>query len=164
MSYGCSERNRNTMLTHLLMTLMALLLVLTLRMESIADQRKSLKAILADKRDHRRVLLIYGRDGSTGGGGQQMLLEQQENLIEHEAGLQERDMDVIVLTASEVPEPDRQFLMAAPFKLVPSADYMAWLIGKDGGIKKVYNKPAPVNNIFALIDGMPMRQQEMKKQ
>ena len=103
-------------------------------MESIGNQHKSLKATLADKKDHRRVLLIYGRDGSTGGGGQQMLLEQQEALTEQEAGVKERDMDVIVLTASEVPEPDRDFLMAVPYKLVPSHDYMAWLIGKDGGV------------------------------
>lgn len=150
------------MLTHSLMTLMALLLVLTLRMESIANQRKSLKAILADKKDHRRVLLIYGRDASTGGGGQQMLLEQQEALTEQEAGLKERDMDVIVLAASEVPEPDRQFLMAEPFKLIPSADYVAWLIGKDGGVKKTYTKPAPIDELFSLVDGMPMRQQEKK--
>ena len=132
-------------------------------MESIGNQHKSLKATLADKKDHRRVLLIYGRDGSTGGGGQQMLLEQQEALTEQEAGVKERDMDVIVLTASEVPEPDRDFLMAVPYKLVPSHDYMAWLIGKDGGVKKVYDKPAPVKEIFALIDGMPMRRQEMKQ-
>ena len=91
-----------------------------------------------------------------------MLLEQQEALTEDEAGVKEREMDVLVLAASEVPEPDRDFLMAAPYKLVPHADYMAWLIGKDGGIKQTYNKPASVKEIFALIDGMPMRKQEMK--
>jgi len=148
------------MQTHALITLTALLLGLTLQMESTADQRKSLRAMLAGKQDHRRVLLIYGRDTST--SGQQPLLKQQQELTEQRAGVQERDLDVVVLTASEMPEPDRAFLMAAPFKLAPDADYMAWLIGKDGGVKQTYTKPTPINDIFALIDGMPMRRQEMK--
>lgn len=148
------------MKTHALITLTALLLGLTLRMESTADQRKSLKAILAGKKDHRRVLLIYGRNDGT--GRQQQLLKQQQELAEQRARVQERDLDVLVLTASEMSESDRAFLIAAPFRLVPDADYMAWLIGKDGGVKQTYTKPAPINDIFALIDGMPMRRQEMK--
>ncbi len=100
-------------------------------MESISSQRKSLKAILAEKKDHRRVLLLYGRDASSGSPGQHYLIDQQEALNEVRDGLVERDLDVIVLIASEVVEPDRQFLMHE-FKLVPHEDFMGWLIGKDG--------------------------------
>ncbi len=130
-------------------------------MESISSQRKSLKAILGEKKDHRRVLLLYGRDASSGSPGQHYLIDQQEALNEVRDGLAERDLDVIVLVASEVVEPDRQFLMR-DFKLVPHEDYVGWLIGKDGGIKQTYSKPISADDLFKTVDGMPMRKQEMK--
>lgn len=138
------------------MSLIVLLTGLTFVMESVANQQKSLKAILHDKKDHRRVLLIYGRDDA-----QHFLIEQQEALSEVKDGLTERDLDVVVLIASLVTEPDRQFLMH-DYKLNPSDHYAGWLIGKDGGIKQTYTKPVSVKDLFATIDGMPMRQQEMK--
>lgn len=138
------------------MSLIVLLTGLTFVMESVANQQKSLKAILHDKKDHRRVLLIYGRDDA-----QHYLIEQQEALNEVKDGLAERDLDVVVLIASLVTEPDRQFLMH-DYKLNPSDHYAGWLIGKDGGIKQTYKEPVSVKDLFATIDGMPMRQQEMK--
>lgn len=132
-------------------------------MESVANQRKSLKAILDEKKDHRRVLLLYGRDASSGSPGQHYLIDQQEALNEHRDDLAERDLDVIVLIASTLPEPDRWFLTHSDFKLVSHEDYMGWLVGKDGGIKQTYTKPAAPEDIFRLIDSMPMRQREMKQ-
>ncbi|MFD2574444.1 DUF4174 domain-containing protein [Spirosoma soli] len=125
-------------------------------MESIANQSKSLRAILNEKKDHRRVLLVYGRDDA-----QHYIIEQQEALNEQRDGLAERDLDVIVLVASLVMEPDRQFLMHE-YKLNPSDDFAAWLIGKDGGVKQSYKKPVAPKDLFQLIDSMPMRQQETK--
>lgn len=139
-----------------LMSLTALLIVLTLGMESVANQKKSLKAILDEKKDHRRVLLLYGRDDA-----QHYMIEQQEALSEERDGLVERDMDVIVLVASLVMEPDRQFLMHE-FKLLPSEDFVGWLIGKDGGVKETYKKPVSAKELFQLVDSMPMRKQEVK--
>lgn len=138
------------------MSLMVLLTGLTLVMESVANQQKSLKAILNEKKDHRRVLLLYGRDDA-----QHYLIEQQEALNEAKDGMAERDLDVIVLIASLVMEPDRQFLMH-DYKLNPSDDFAGWLIGKDGGVKKTYKKPITVEDLFQTIDSMPMRKQEVK--
>lgn len=140
-----------------LMSLIVLLMGLVLVMESVANQQKSLKAILNEKKDHRRVLLLYGRDDA-----QHYLIEQQEALAEAKDGLTERDLDVIVLIASQVSEPDRQFLMH-DYKLNPSDDFVGWLIGKDGGSKKTYKKPVSTKDLFGTIDGMPMRKQEMKQ-
>ncbi|GAB2560039.1 hypothetical protein GCM10027085_58780 [Spirosoma aerophilum] len=126
-------------------------------MESVANQQKSLKAMLTEKKDHRRVLLIYGRDDA-----QHYILEQQEALNEEKAGIAERDLDVIVLVASLVMEPDRQFLMH-DYKLNPADDFAAWLIGKDGGVKQTYKKPVAVKDLFQTIDSMPMRKQESKQ-
>ncbi|MEM9532133.1 MAG: DUF4174 domain-containing protein [Pseudomonadota bacterium] len=38
------------------------------------------------------------------------------------------------------------------------------LIGKDGGVKASYSKAPALAEVFALIDGMPMRRQEMREQ
>ncbi|WP_240625522.1 DUF4174 domain-containing protein [Spirosoma pollinicola] len=128
-----------------------------LTMESVANQQKSLKAILTEKKDHRRVLLLYTRDDA-----QHYSIQQQEALNEEKAGLDERDLDVIVLLSSLLMEPDRQFLMH-DFKLNPSDEFSAWLIGKDGGVKQTYKKPIDVKDLFRIIDSMPMRRQEKSK-
>lgn len=154
---GFRPRYVNTMRYHWLKSLIVLLMGLTLVMESVANQQKSLKAMLNEKKDHRRVLLLYGRDDA-----QYSLIEQQEALTEAKAGLDERDLDVIVLIASEVSEPDRQFLMH-DYKLNPSDNFAGWLIGKDGGVKQTYKKPVSTKELFGTIDGMPMRKQEMKQ-
>lgn len=140
-----------------LISLTILLIGFTLTMESVANQQKSLKAILTEKKDHRRVLLIYGRDDA-----QHYTLEQQEALNEVRDGLAERDLDVIVLVSSLVMEPDRQFLMH-DFKLNPANGFVGWLIGKDGGIKQTYSKPVTAKDLFQTIDSMPMRKQESKQ-
>ncbi len=36
------------------------------------------------------------------------------------------------------------------------------LVGKDGGVKKVWKEPVDPRTIFTLIDAMPMRREEMK--
>lgn len=145
------------MQTRWLIVLISVFIGFTPDMESVANQKKSLKATLDEKKDHRRVLLIYGRDDA-----QHYLIEQQESLNEVRDGLAERELDVMVLVASELQEPDRWFLMHSDFKLVPQEDYMGWLVGKDGGIKKTYQKPISTEDLFRTIDAMPMRQQEMK--
>lgn len=141
-----------------LISLTVLLTGFILTMESVANQQKSLKAILTEKKDHKRVLLLYVRDDA-----QHFSLEQQEALNEEKAGLAERDLDVIVLVASELMEPDRQFLMH-DYKLNPSDSFVGWLIGKDGGIKQNYKKPVAVKELFQTIDSMPMRKQESKQE
>jgi hypothetical protein len=134
---------------------------LTTIMESIANQKKSLKALLDEKKDHQRILLLYSRDNA-----QHYVIEQQEALHPKDvaAGLAERDLDVIVLIASTLPEPDRQFLTHSEFKLVPAEGFQGWLVGKDGGIKHTFKAPIDPQELFRLIDSMPMRQAETKKQ
>ena len=40
---------------------------------------------------------------------------------------------------------------------------IAILVGKDGGVKLRQNAQVKLNDIFALIDAMPMRQEEMRQ-
>ena len=41
--------------------------------------------------------------------------------------------------------------------------FAVFLIGKDGGIKMRKEKVVPMEEIFRLIDSMPMRQAEMRR-
>ena len=47
--------------------------------------------------------------------------------------------------------------------VVPLGGFTCILIGKDGGVKLKQNTQTKVEEIFALIDSMPMRQDEMRK-
>ena len=38
------------------------------------------------------------------------------------------------------------------------------LVGKDGGVKSVWREPVEARRIFAAIDAMPMRREEMRRQ
>ena len=38
------------------------------------------------------------------------------------------------------------------------------LVGKDGGVKRSANEPVAADDLFALIDAMPIRQREMRQQ
>ncbi|WP_460970371.1 DUF4174 domain-containing protein [Spirosoma migulaei] len=146
------------MRTYWLIRLMVLLMGIMPIMESAASQPKSLKAMLHEKKDKLRVLLLYSRDNT-----QPFLANQQKALNEGKSGLVERDVEVLVLIGSQITEPDRQFLIQK-YKLDPVVDFLGWLIGKDGGIKQVYKKPVTVNELFRTIDSMPMRMLEMRNQ
>lgn len=45
---------------------------------------------------------------------------------------------------------------------VPSGTFTLVLVGKDGGVKMTEARPVPLAEIFALLDSMPMRQQERR--
>jgi len=46
---------------------------------------------------------------------------------------------------------------------VPEEDFMFFLIGKDGTIKLRSNEVVSTADLFALIDSMPMRREEMRR-
>lgn len=45
---------------------------------------------------------------------------------------------------------------------VPVGTFKVVLVGKDGGVKLISPKPVSAAEIFALIDAMPMRRDEMR--
>ena len=47
---------------------------------------------------------------------------------------------------------------------IQPAEFAVILIGKDGGVKMRTGEPPQLDNIFGLIDSMPMRQLEMQQQ
>ena len=47
---------------------------------------------------------------------------------------------------------------------IPAMGFALRLVGKDGGVKLARSKPVPMEEIYALIDTMPMRRSEMKRE
>ncbi|GAB3692615.1 hypothetical protein GCM10027592_11730 [Spirosoma flavus] len=124
--------------------------------QSPASQPKSLKTTLAQKKDKRRVLLLFGSDVA-----EPSLVAQQEFLGKAKNDVAERDMDVVVVTAANLSDDDQQ-LLRSRFHLKPTDKFAGWLVGKDGGVKQTYRQPVAPAEIFRLIDSMPMRKIEMK--
>lgn len=71
-----------------------------------------------------------------------------------------RDRDLVLVEASgdgpRAAEIRRRFG-------IPAGAFRAVLVGKDGGAKLASPNPIPAERLFAEIDGMPMRQDEMRR-
>ena len=114
----------------------------------------------------RRVVVI-----SAGTSDDAPAREQRAALLMHAAALDERDMVVFVALRNGEVEPVhgpapapadvRDLLRRNP----PSkaGGFEVLLVGKDGGVKLRSERPVRAEDLFALIDTMPMRRQEMKR-
>jgi hypothetical protein len=84
-----------------------------------------------------RVLEVYGSNVNDKTYQQQMKLLNADTL-----GLKDRDIVI------------KSYLPSSSFKIV--------LRGKDGGVKFTDTKLLPLAKLYAIIDAMPMRQEEMR--
>jgi hypothetical protein len=98
--------------------------------------------------------------------GSTLYLRQQERLLEAKPGLKERDVVVIsvlkdtVSTKERPDEPVSADDLRDAYDVWPH-DFRVVLIGRDGGVKLRRDEPISAADLFALIDSMPMRKQEM---
>ena len=136
--------------------LLNLILFQPLLMDNQTNQFESLQATLANKRNHRRVVLLFGQRSRRFD-----LTVQEQRLALWTDQLAERDMDIIVLVNEELNPVDRQFLVRN-FRLDPKTVFTGWLIGKDGGVKHTFTRPIDPDDLCRQVDAMPMRRQEMK--
>ncbi len=98
---------------------------------------------------NKRQVLIFGDPKSEP-------VAQQLQLLKKEAPeLEERDM-TITLAGKNVQ-------LYRKYKVAPSDSFTLILIGKDGGEKYRSQQQTPAQELFALIDAMPMRQSEMRR-
>ncbi|WP_226621469.1 DUF4174 domain-containing protein [Alloyangia pacifica] len=103
---------------------------------------------LAEMRwDSRPVLLFAPEAGDDSYERQMALFRDAEQAL--------RDRDIVVLSDLEArnPGPIRQAFSPGGFKLV--------LVGKDGGVKLEEDAVLAPDQLFAVIDRMPMRKREM---
>lgn len=109
-----------------------------------------------------RPLLIFAQSQDDAG-----LLEQKRRLKDQRAALQDRDMIVAVIDPHNVVIEfgASQDLSATKLRQrfgIADADFAVILVGKDGGSKARSDKPVAPEEIYQLIDAMPMRQREMR--
>jgi hypothetical protein len=117
---------------------------------------------IASLRWNYRVILVHAREP--------LASRAVVNLHEFAAGIEERDIAWFVLDDTglrsnydgTLGETLRERLMTDYFSPVPS-EPVVLLIGKDGGVKS-RSSDLDLEATFGLIDQMPMRRQEMRRQ
>jgi hypothetical protein len=111
----------------------------------------------------KRILLVFAPSADSA-----WLKRQREALAHEQAGLRERDLVVIWVTGERVAvEGGDTFVfdaheLACAYGVEREDAPRILLIGKDGGVKLRSAEPVPAERLFELIDGMPMRQSEMR--
>jgi hypothetical protein len=103
---------------------------------------------LAAYRWHARLLLLIAVDPDDVVA--KALLEQTSEV---EAEIEARDLRIFRYTEDPGWRAELQ---------IPPARRIVVLIGKDGGVKMVRTKEVSISEIFAAVDAMPMRQQEVE--
>ena len=100
-----------------------------------------------------RVLLLFAPEANN-----PQLIQQKGMLDKEEAGVRERDLKIFEITGhspSDEQLRDRFHVKTDSFAVV--------LIGKDGSKKLKRSEPTESNDLFKLIDSMPMRKNEMQQ-
>jgi hypothetical protein len=108
-----------------------------------------------------RILLVFAPDAASA-----LYRRQQEMLLVAERGLNERDMVIIFVIRDTVSTKGRPAAAVAAVDLrdaygVLPHEFRVVLIGKDGDVKLRQEEPISMADLFALIDAMPMRKQEI---
>lgn len=106
-----------------------------------------------------RVLIVFTDDLQNDVYNNQLLI-----LEEHPKELLERKLVVYCFTKSKYSYNFRgDWKSSTKFKN-EKADFKILLIGLDGGVKLEQTQYLSTEKLFTIIDGMPMRKRELKKQ
>lgn len=118
---------------------------------------------LDDFRGKNRVLLVFA-----GSPEDKAYLAMKQAWTDRKAGASERNLVLVEsLLRGSSPEADRTLdegrsqVMRARYGVQPEA-FKAILIGKDGTVKEEGAADLTFDELFKMIDAMPMRQEEMK--
>ena len=112
-----------------------------------------------------RLLLIFAPSPSD-----QYVTALEKNLMAKSADVLDRDLIVYRIFETGTSYSNRQMMppedaeyLRRRFK-ARSGEIRLILIGKDGGVKMAGDEKTTLQSVFDLIDTMPMRRQEMRKQ
>ena len=119
--------------------------------------------VFTDYRWQNRLLLVFAPAPD-----REEVRAQQGLFEDKEAELKDRDLLVAYLFPEEGRIEDETVSAEDTTSLrerygVAEDDFVVVLIGKDGTAKERLEEPMQPTNLFATIDAMPMRQQEMKE-
>ncbi len=108
---------------------------------------------LARYRDKARLIVAIAPDSKDA-----RLIRQRDAYRAMGAGAQERDLVLI----EAVGDSAEALALRSRFG-VGGKGFRAILVGKDGGEKLGSDEPLAADDLYPLIDAMPMRQQEMRQ-
>lgn len=110
-----------------------------------------------------RPLFVYAPSSDSAG------LVAQRNVLEpYLQAMRDRDMVWVEVVGDDVtarlgPAPDISAIALRQIHDVPPEGVRSVLVGKDTGVKLVSADPIGPDELFGLIDSMPMRQSEMRR-
>lgn len=120
---------------------------------------------LADLQWKHRLLLVFAESEKDPG-----FIRQSAECQRTVAGMEERDLLWVPLIAGKPSKAAGRAINPADQERlrrelgVNSTEFAVLLIGRDGGIKLRKGEPVDAASLFALIDSMPMRREEMRHQ
>ena len=106
-----------------------------------------LSGIALSDTDKRQLLLFTQKDSK-------MAEKQLAIWKAAQPGIEERDLTITEVTGNE--------LLYKKYKVDRQTDFTLILVGKDGSEKLRTHSLLSNNKLFALIDAMPMRREEMR--
>lgn len=118
---------------------------------------------LQNYRWKNRIILLYAHETS------EAYYEQRGFIKSDAEGIEERDLLIFELFKKKGYDPDGQLLTNYDYRwfmnkyIRKQNNFQFTLIGKDGGVKLDADEPVTNKRLFGLIDRMPMRIQDMKK-
>jgi hypothetical protein len=113
--------------------------------------------------DNKRVFIVFADAGDP------RTETQTEKLLAQRDAMTDRDMTALAVMGDgairpihgEAPSGMDAKALRARYQV--ESGFTALLIGKDGTVKWREQRPAVPDELFALVDTMPMRRQEMKQ-
>lgn len=118
---------------------------------------------MSNYRWKKRPLVVFAEnDGSA------LLAEQRQIVSRNRSDLNKRDVVVVWVVGNTVstelgPPPNSNATSLRARFDVADGEFRAVLSGKDGGEKLSSAKPLAADRLFATIDAMPMRRDEMRR-
>lgn len=132
---------------------------------SLSANAAVLEELLSDLRWQARVLLVFAADA------EDVRAQAFFKFVETKAcEVEQRDILVgQIFAAGESLVADKKLSPSNSAEVrdrfgIAATEFRVLLIGKDGGVKATYSQTADLEDVFSLIDGMPMRRREIRAQ
>jgi hypothetical protein len=119
---------------------------------------------LREYRWKNRLVLIF-----SGESDNEQSLTQLDELTNVQDGLDERELLIFLVRKDRVTDQGDQSISspsAASLRnqfAIEKEEFVVLLIGKDGGVKRRSKEVISSTDLFAQIDGMPMRRSEIRR-
>jgi hypothetical protein len=118
---------------------------------------------MSNYRWKKRPLVVFAENDSS-----PLLAEQRQIVSRYRSDLNKRDVVVVWVVGNTVatelgPPPNSNATSLRARFDVADGEFRAVLAGKDGGEKLSSAKPLAADRLFATIDTMPMRRDEMRR-